>query len=1562
MNKWLTKILSYKELENIYKSGKRELSDEELLRLARGKSGEPPKKWPPLAKGVIAAVAIGGVGVIGYQCEAGKESKRGEIDPVAAPDTSDAADEEITESGIESIYNKNAEILSAALEKTDLKDIKTLGSKIQTTLYNIMRGEGGSKLKITLGDEIFIQDPSQPQNGIVSESVYFLRIAAAMPDDKNNETQEFFDGLLRGFDHMTALGGGKGVFFPAWTVKIENGRLVLNTDRDADAYNSAADADHDLIMALLIAVQNVQAGQWQDHGYAERLEKLIDGLAAEYDSVGRWAALKPSEDWHEGWFYLDYLSPETCFALAQYLKAKDPNDSRAEFWQKCGEDSLEIYAACLEQIGWVPERALLDADENGDLRVKAVSGRGLQGWDGIRAPKRIAAGLPYYADKLTEKQKAVFMEYLNNWNDPAGKAYGMSPALTAAAYLPLAVQLGAVDVAADLLSVLVREDTAAVYANQDQYYETSLILKALVDVRSPYVLGKLYPIGNYTPAWRLEDVCDPQHGYYGQVGVMGSFGALGFVVNPDPPSQFERYGVNAYLITAESMVSGLADALASNDIARFQAIFNMIEALCIKNYNEGKARRLFLPRVVVLKPRDEAYKLSFSWEENKGDFSIPGGNDGKSSSSGADLMLLALLIKALDLDFHTGAVRLPDFLYDTQSRIKNFIARYAGEMVKNSGDIYPYTDENGVMRLLLTPGGLIGGHESPRDQSFIYEYHTDYVQNLDVLRTIVQYFKPGRFLRLNNKFGSSELYTIFSALLSDTERLKATIDAKFSDAIKYPQGTLQTMYIYLPSVAGQPIRVLDANEFNVEMHPGEEVTEIPLNYPGSNGYDYAYYYAQIMQAAGSGLQPRIDFKRTKAQANVNEDWIPGKTGVGVLSNHLTRHYGIAEISPLHDRRLQNNSEAGRGRLQPENSNNYDKRPYPFTIPLIFSGWKEVYIDWLRAAISRMSEGDYAPQGEQMYTNTLLAYAKLPAATMAKKGMTTELVKLNAIPLDLFLESVFSLSEETIRKDFYIERSTVDVVSDYLLLTNAMFGYDSSELLHRVNMLLAEIERQAQIEKREVDPDNPIVKTLKLQQLLFWNSMSPLQREQLDLAGLEYYGLLPLYNYFKNQPVTQNDEIKLDKFFWNDISLNVHDRTFTADTLKNLKIPRQLKDVLFSEIARRDILDITKKYLLPVQPEKEQEREENLKRELLDYINGLPKVYQVSGLIPILFSDGELDENGDRGADPIPRAVKEKFIDEYLAKIDYTKAGASGQYSTLWQAYTLLLYKEVSEEIRDWVKKVKADKNNLPDGAARQSIRQKLADLTAMLNIMHPTNLPLDQQSGDQRIKEFAAARSANEEAFDDFVDSYAEQNILADIFNNLYWLGNDLEQIGATGEAEAIRGEGSMYRKRAMELLRTYVSKNPGFVNNAGLNSVNMRLNLQEEIRSGGERLTLERIKEDLNNLRQRQETARAYGNRREYANFLLTEVFIYSLMNYNPQPSEGNENPENGYSRYGDIRNDDVLEQFDYILFGVENMERDVYFRNPPPDTDNQSDSPGDSSEELKRRIEMLRRGLGLE
>jgi hypothetical protein len=560
----------------------------------------------------------------------------------------------------------------------------------------------------------------------------------------------------------------------------------------------------------------------------------------------------------------------------------------------------------------------------------------------------------------------------------------------------------------------------------------------------------------------------------------------------------------------------------------------------------------------------------------------------------------------------------------------------------------------------------------------------------------------------------------------------------------------------------------------------------------------------------------------------------------------------------------------------------------------------------------------------MYTNTLLDYAMLSAEEMAKKKMTTERVEITWGKVDKWLELILEpiFSDETrdvVRKKLYIEASGVDAVSDYLLLINAMFGYSAKERLHRINMLLAEIENRARAKKSKVDPNNPIVKTLRLQQLLLWNDMSPLERDHLDPDLLAGYGLLGLYNYFKDQPVTQNEwpDFNLN---WNGENINLNlerpDGAYalTPAELRKLAVPQQLKDTVFREMAKRDILRIIKTTTAT-----------ELEAALWAYFKELPSEYKAAALIPILFSEVELDANGVRGQDPIPRNVKGKFISERLKEIDFRQAKSTdekntllktyaGEYATLWQAYELIIYKEVGDEISDLVRKIKADKNDRPSVAALAAIKQKLTDLTTMMDIMLPTGLNLTAGSSDGLAAEFVAAKDAYETAFVKHGSLGEKLSMKADILNYLYWLGHDLETLEEDGSA------GISLRERAADLLDVCKQGHSDWETNDKFIGVDFRLALQEKYKGGY--FTLEQIEEDLRNLWLRQATAKDYGNKREYAYFLLTEAFIYSITAYTPPDLPDDKKRS---ARYTAIKEDEILKQFDYMLTDFKNMQSSI-------------------------------------
>ncbi|GBR76959.1 hypothetical protein NO2_1427, partial [Candidatus Termititenax persephonae] len=179
------------------------------------------------------------------------------------------------------------------------------------------------------GQEVLFVRQHQLSDKIVSESVYWMRTASAVHNlgVSVKESQDVFDRLLRGMDMLIELGdadpanAGKQNGLPAFAVRIvsnaprydhvtqralpstyqealtawqnkhpgelpvielgytENGiqeYLVLDAAADGSG-NDASDASHDLVMALLVAVQNVRLGVWNGEGenYTNRLDGLI---------------------------------------------------------------------------------------------------------------------------------------------------------------------------------------------------------------------------------------------------------------------------------------------------------------------------------------------------------------------------------------------------------------------------------------------------------------------------------------------------------------------------------------------------------------------------------------------------------------------------------------------------------------------------------------------------------------------------------------------------------------------------------------------------------------------------------------------------------------------------------------------------------------------------------------------------------------------------------------------------------------------------------------------------------------------------------------------------------------------------------------------------------------------------------------------------------------------------------------------------------------------------------------------------------------------------------------
>lgn len=331
------------------------------------------------------------------------------------------------------------------------------------------------KIKQGQSNLYFVQDPSQ-KNQIVSEGqAYWMLLAAGyarLDPARKNFYQERFDGLLNGTLAMTELArsAGSGGSFPAWVVKVVNGRLELNTDKGgAGARNSASDADLDIVRALIWAQQLVEQGVWADHGYAQKIKELVDAAEDLFDkSTGRYL-MGISED-EPGNYRFDYFAPASCLEIAQYCDKHGLGERRIEFWQKAAQDSWAVIKAAFESTGNIPAEGELTVAADQSLSVSEITP---QGWDGIRGPWRLG---DYY---LTRQKDTPDQELAVKFLTMADQTYTV-PALDAAAYLPIALAAGDYGVARNLLGQIESSSGLTVYGETRRYYQTTLIALALM--------------------------------------------------------------------------------------------------------------------------------------------------------------------------------------------------------------------------------------------------------------------------------------------------------------------------------------------------------------------------------------------------------------------------------------------------------------------------------------------------------------------------------------------------------------------------------------------------------------------------------------------------------------------------------------------------------------------------------------------------------------------------------------------------------------------------------------------------------------------------------------------------------------------------------------------------------------------------------------------------------------------------------------------------------------------------------------------------------------------------
>jgi hypothetical protein len=624
---------------------------------------------------------------------------------------------------------------------------KKLGPTLRSTWDTVVNNTGLG-LMVRVGDAIYIQDPSD-NNKIVSESVYWLSISgrAHYFGVSTVESQAFFDGMLIGVDNMVALARadkGAGVF-PGWVMRIdkETGQLILDKTTDAAARNSASDADHDLIMGLLIAIDNVRQGIWEDHGYAQRLNQLIGAAEGEYTLIAGTYVLQPSEDYSatekEHDFRIDYHSPATCFALAQYLESKgDP--VKAKQWVKRGQDSIKVYIATLKACNRIPSKAWI-SEKNGAL---VVTPYGTQGYDGIRGPERLAEALRYVT--LSPDDQKIVENYLSRW----GETYTV-PGLDAAVYLPLAIHVGDTNAAERLSEQIVGDmSDVSIYKDQRKYFQISVIAKSLLEVLYPYNVKATQDVAGLSKApSRLAeltvlapaDVYNVADGYFGETPE-----GFGFIINNNPLQEIKDIlPPGNFVINSESMAYGLSKAVADKDWHKVGALLKTIYYFSQLNYQETSATLRLLPWAVIY--NGKTFQIA-----QKGGIA----NYGNASASDADQVLLAAMMQAVQAGYHD-----PD--------LRNFIALYADDFIQY--DVAKYAEPDGSIHSLLKSGGFIEPEFDAQTGDSIYQYHTSY-PNYKFLQYLADYFKADG---MYNTVGSTYRYAVFSQLLLDTKTLMGKI-------------------------------------------------------------------------------------------------------------------------------------------------------------------------------------------------------------------------------------------------------------------------------------------------------------------------------------------------------------------------------------------------------------------------------------------------------------------------------------------------------------------------------------------------------------------------------------------------------------------------------------------------------------------------------------------------------------------------------------------------------------------------------------------------------------------
>ncbi|GBR77076.1 hypothetical protein NO2_1528, partial [Candidatus Termititenax persephonae] len=602
-------------------------------------------------------------------------------------------------------------------------------------------------------------------------------------------------------------------------------------------------------------------------------------LAGEYKPYNEGTAyerqvLQPSQDYEatEGRrdYRLDYLSPETCYAISQYLSEHEDSGMRelAADWQKRGDDSWDLYLACLKQTqaltlrnpGYVPAKAWVEVDNLGNFTVTPY---GEQSWDGIRAPARLAAAIRYRT--LTDEEQSVLKKYVQGWN------HGYtSEIVDATQYFALALQLEDKSAAKEIQEFLAEQMPGnAVFAQSNKYYEASLLPKTWSEIYfsyshdlqlSPKKLSEFRQtesrlISGFTQKYDPEK--EDENRRYRQVG------EYGYIYNDCPVSindgaltdLRDLVPVGWDIINSESIAYGLLDNLADFVIAKTQTVENEPAAdkkhtpLSTSQPQKTVENKLAADRIKAL-----LNTLYFLYTHNyrETDTTLPlagwavmtNGEDwqtiqrpdvlnyGNTSAADADLLLLAVLIKIKEAGIVWGDAKLDYMIY---RQAEAFIGHDLVEYI----DIYE--DEQGKTqerrRYFLNSGGFRSKNTDYLTGETIYEFYTSY-QNSGAMQIVSEFFKRHN----NNDFFAKIKGATLGNLHTGTD-YQASVLANLQEDTWYIINKIKNQPEY-----ASPENFPDKVYLSIVEHPtvksgGVQVIVAPRQEPQAEDFtDYHAYY------------------------------------------------------------------------------------------------------------------------------------------------------------------------------------------------------------------------------------------------------------------------------------------------------------------------------------------------------------------------------------------------------------------------------------------------------------------------------------------------------------------------------------------------------------------------------------------------------------------------------------------------------------------------------------------------------------------------------------------------